>query len=255
MGQDRRAKAGRGRQVSETVDALSELIASTDQVVDPAQSYMLGQLGAELVASGSQLQLSDAIVAINDHQQSEDTSQFRESVLAMMSGLLQGVLAAQQSAGQTDEQLTVRERVLNLLAVEPQNPTSLSDQIGCSPETVSRALGRLRKVGLVEPKASSELDDGRVVTYRLTDKGEQRQDDRFFGRLGDQEEVISDDDQVDQDYDFDQVTQTVTEAVAELNTHAPAIAATFYQGLNVLKDQAHNPELRAAAMGELSAGY
>lgn len=240
--------------MSETVDALSELIASTDEVIDPAQSYLLGQLGAELVASGSQLQLSDAIVAITDAQQKDDTSQFRESVLAMMSGLLQGVLAAQQSAGQTAAQLTVRERVLNLLAVEPQNPTSLSDQIGCSPETVSRALGRLRKVGLVEPKASSELDDGRVVTYQLTDKGEKRQDDRFFGRLGD-EEGISDHDQVDQEYDYDQVTQTVTEAVAELNTHAPAIAATFYPGLDALKDQVHNPELRAAAIGELSAGY
>jgi DNA-binding MarR family transcriptional regulator len=245
--------------VSETVAALSELLDSTGEVIDPPKSYLLGQLASELVASGSPLQLNDAIVAINESQRTEDTSQFRESVLAMMSGLLQGVLAAQQSSGQSAEQQTVRERVLNLLAVAPQNPRSLSAEIGCTSEAVSRALGRLRKVGLVEPKASSELDDGRVVTYQLTTKGEKRQDDRFFGRTGDEADGLTEDEpednEPDQDYDYDQLLPQLTEVVAELNTHAPTIAAVLYPGLDVLKDQVHNPELRAKAESELSAGY
>ena len=59
---------------------------------------------------------------------------------------------------------------------------------------MSRALTRLREIGLVESKENSELDDGRRVTYQLTTKGEKRQDDRFFGQLSDDEESGSDDD-------------------------------------------------------------
>lgn len=244
--------------MSETVASLSELVASADEVVDTPRSYLMGQLVGELVASASEPELTNAIVAVKDSQQSadsEDASPLRQSVLAMLSGLLQGVLASQQSTGRTAAQLTVRERVLNLLAIGPANPTYLADEIGCSPETVSRALTRLRAIGLVEPMESSEHADGRVVTYQLTPKGEKRQDDRFFGQLGDDEETISDGDVEDQDYDYGQVLKPLTEVVAELNAHAPRIATTLYAGLDVLKDQVDDPGLRAAAIGELGEGY
>ena len=218
----------------------------------------MGQLAAELVASKSDADLSEAIVAIKRSQQDfdgEDASRLRQSVLAMMSGLLQGVLADQQSAGQRAAQLTVRERVLNLLAIEPQNPTSLSNEIGCSPETVSRALTRLREIGLVEPKENSELDDGRRVTYQLTTKGEKRQDDRFFGQLSDDEESGSDDDEAEPEYDYGRVLVPLTEVVGELNAHAPAIAAVLYPGLDKLADRVEDEDLRAAAINELGASY
>jgi DNA-binding MarR family transcriptional regulator len=247
--------------VSETVAALSELLASTDEVIDPPRSYLVGQLASELVASGTEPQLSEAIVAIKDSQQNvgpEDASPYRESVLAMLSGLLQGVLADRQSAGRPGSELTVREQVLNLLAIEPQNPTTLATEIGCAPATVSRALGRLREVGLVDSEASSEPGDGRRVTYQLTTKGEKHLDDRFFGQLADDEQGLSEgdqDDQEDREYDYSRLLAPLTGVVAELNTHAPAIAATLYPGLDVLKDQVDDPGLRAAAVGELGAHY
>jgi DNA-binding MarR family transcriptional regulator len=220
----------------------------------------MGQLAAELVASKSEADLSEAIVAIKRSQQDsygedEDASPLRQSVLAMMSGLLQGVLADQQSTGQGAAQLTVRERVLNLLAIEPRNPRSLSSEIGCPPETVSRALTRLRQVGLVEPQENSELDDGRRVTYQLTAKGEQRQEDRFFGRLSDDGESVFEDDEAEPEYDYGRVLVPLTKVVGELNAHAPAIAADLYPGLGKLADRVEDEDLRAAAIDQLGASY
>lgn len=246
--------------MSETAAALSELISSADDVTDPSMSYLMGHLVAELVAAKSEAALSEAIVAIKDSQQrlvGGDASPLRQSVLAMMSGLLQGVLADQQSAGQDAAQLTVRERVLNLLSIEPRNPKSLSDEIGCSAPTVSRALSRLSQLGLVEPMDSSEHSDRRVVTYQLTPKGEKRQDDRFFGQLVDDEETITDADSEEtegDDYDYGRILVPLVEVVGELNTHAPAIAATLYPGLDVLKDRVDDAGLRAAAIDQLG-GY
>src|SRR6202021_4026232 len=202
------SKNGKGIQMSKTVAALSGLISSADDVASPPTSYLMGQLAAELVASKSAPDLSDAIVAIKDAQQNlgqENVSPLRQSVLAMMSGLLQGVLADQQTDGRRAEQLTVRERVLNLLAIGPRNPKNLTDEIGCSPETVSRALTRLSDVGLVDSMESPEQSDRRIRTYYLTPKGEKRQDDRFFGQLADDEGTITDVDAEDQDSDYGRV--------------------------------------------------
>lgn len=252
------SNTGKGIQMSKTVAALSELISSADDVASPPTSYLMGQLAAELVASKSAPDLSDAIVAIKDAQQNldqENVSPLRQSVLAMMSGLLQGVLADQQTDGRRAEQLTVRERVLNLLAIGPRNPKNLTDEIGCSPETVSRALTRLSDVGLVDSMESPEQSDRRIRTYYLTPKGEKRQDDRFFGQLADDEGTITDVDAEDQDYDYGRVLVPLTEVVGELNAHAPAIAAVLYPGLDKLADRVEDEDLRAAAINELGASY
>ncbi|MGB7165310.1 MAG: hypothetical protein WBD70_19590 [Mycobacterium sp.] len=64
-----------------------------------------------------------------------------------------------------------------------------------------------------------------------------------------------DSDLVDQEFDHGQLLPQLTGVVAVLNTHAPEIAAVLYPGLNVLKDHVDDPDLRAAAVSELSAGY
>jgi DNA-binding MarR family transcriptional regulator len=244
------ANTGMEREVSETVDALGELIASPDNVVDASKPYLIGQLAAELVSSASQPELSDAIVTITDSLQSadqEDASPLRQSFLTMLLGLLNGVQADQQSTGRTAPQLTVREQVLNLLAIEPQNPTSLSAQIGCSSATVSRALARLRDSGLVEPIANAEPADGRNRTYQLTSKGEKRQDDRFFGRLADDEVGISEGDEGDQEVDYAHELTPLPLVVAALKKEAPAIAGDVNSWLDVLVDHVDDPGLLAAA--------
>lgn len=240
----------RAQTVSETVDALGELIASPASVVDTSKPYLIGQLAAELVSSASQPELSDAIVTITDALQSadqEDTSPLRQSFLTMLLGLLKGVQADQQPTERTAAQLTVREQVLNLLAIEPQNPTSLSAQIGCSPATVSRALARLRNSGLVEPKANAEPADGRNRTYQLTSKGEQRQDDRFFGRLADDEVGTSEGDAEDQEVDYAHQLPPLPLVVAALEKQAPAIADDVNSWLDVLVEHVDDPGLLAAA--------
>jgi DNA-binding MarR family transcriptional regulator len=235
--------------VSETVDALGEMIASPDSVNDTSKPYLIGQLAAELVSSASQPDLSDAIVAITDALQSadQDASPLRQSFLTMLLGLLKGVQADQQSTEATAAQLTVREQVLNLLAIGPQNPTSLSAQIGCSPATVSRALARLRDSGLVEPKANAEPADGRNRPYQLTSKGEQRQDDRFFGRLADDEVGASEGDAEDQEVDYAHQLTPLPLVVAALEKQAPAVADDVNSWLNVLVEHVDDPGLLAAA--------
>jgi DNA-binding MarR family transcriptional regulator len=240
--------------VSETVAALSELLDSADEAIGGTKSYLVGQLAAELITSASDAELSQVIVTTHQQRGSSDgevAPTSRESVYSMMSGLLQGVLADRQSAGTPVTPLTVRERVLNLLAIEPQNPTSLATEIGCAPATASRALGRLRHAGLVEYRPSSETADGRHVTYQLTTEGEKRQDDRFLGRLD--YDPISEDDYEDDWYGYGQELAQLTQLVADLNTHDPAIAAELYPALEALKDRVDDPELRAAALGELCA--
>jgi DNA-binding transcriptional ArsR family regulator len=232
--------------VSENVASLSEVIASVDKKIKPEKARLLGQL----VASASKSELADAIVAVKESQQSvpgDNVSQFRRAFLELLSGLLQGVQASRQSPPLTSSPVMVRERVLNLLATGPQNPTDLADQIGYPEHTVSQALHGLSGVGLVDLRTGSEADDG---IYQLTSKGEQRQDDRFFGRLADDDSI-----RVDPGYDYSQVLAPLTEIVAELNTHAPEIAAGLYPGLDALKDQVNDPDLRAAAASELSAEF
>lgn len=244
----------RNVEVSETAVALGELLDS-DEAIDGPTSYLIGQLAAELITSASSdAELSQLIVTT--HQQSGSPGRrvgrtSRESLFPMLSGLFQGVLADRQSAGTPDSPLTVRERVLNLLAIEPQNPTSLATEIGCAPATASRALGRLRRARLVESRPNAETADGRNVTYQLTTKGEERQDDRFLGRL-DYDPVLEDDYE-DDGYDYGQPLAELTQLVAGLNKHDPAIAAELYRALDALQDRVDDSELRAAALGELSA--
>jgi DNA-binding MarR family transcriptional regulator len=245
---------GMEREVSETVDALGELIASPDNVVDVSKPYLIGQLAAELVSSASQPELSDAIVTITDSLQradQEDASPLRQSFLTMLLGLLNGVQADQQSTGRTAPQLTVREQVLNLLAIEPQNPTSLSAQIGCSYATVSRALARLRDSGLVEPIANAGPADGRNRTYQLTSKGEKRQDDRFFGRLADDEVGTSEGDEGDQEFEHAGQLTPLPVIVEAVKAGDPAVAAELNSWLDLFKDYV-DPKL-LATMGDLGA--
>jgi hypothetical protein len=235
--------------MSETVAALVESLEA-DKVLDTPKSYVIGQLVAEVVASASEPELSEAVVTVKNFQrgaEQEDASLFRKSLLSLVSGLLQGVLANRQSAGRAGSPSTISEHVLNLLTIGPQNPTDLSNAIGCSPATALQALTGLHQAGLVGLTSSSESADDQDMTYELTTKGEVRQDDRFLGQLVE--------DPVMPAYDFGQVLRPLTEVVAKLNTHAPAIAEILYPGLGLLTDQVHDPELRAAAVGELGPSY
>lgn len=243
----------RDAQVSETVASLGELLDSADEVVDGPTSYLIGQLAAELIGSASDAELSRLIVAAHRQSGSSDREvapPARQSLLSMLSGLLQGVLGDRESAGRAGSPLTVRERVLNLLAIEPRNPKSLSSEIGCSMATASRALRRLHDNELVEKTSNPDLADGRYVMYQLTDKGEKRQEDRFFGQLED--DPVSEGDYEDDGYDYGQSLTQLTQLVAELNNHDPAIAAELCPALDAFKDRVDDPELRAAALGELS---
>jgi DNA-binding MarR family transcriptional regulator len=251
-GQDREGDV----QVSETAVALGELLDSADEVIDRPTAYLIGQLAAELIASASEADLGRLIVATEDSRQSSSSDREvarspRQLLLSMLSGLLQGVLADRQSAGRTHSALTVRERMLNLLAIEPRNPTSLSTEIGCSTATASRALRRLREAGLVEDVTKPGLADGRHVMYQLTADGAKRQDDRFLGQLHD-DAGVSEDEYEDHAYDYGESLATVTQLATELYQHDPAIAAELYPTLEVLKDQVDDPKLRAAALNELS---
>jgi DNA-binding MarR family transcriptional regulator len=241
--------------VSETVAALDELLDSAGEVVDGPTSYLIGQLAAELIGSASDAELGRMIVAAHRQGGSSDREvapPARQSLLSLLSGLLQGVLADRESAGRAGSPLTVRERVLTLLAIEPRNPNSLSAEIGCNAATVSRALRRLQNSELVVRAPTSEHSDGRYAIYRLTEKGEDRQKDRFFGRLNEDDPVLGGDYE-DEGYDYGQPLEQLTQLVADLNKHDPVIAAKLYPALDALKGQVDDPELRAAAVTGLTA--
>jgi hypothetical protein len=235
--------------VSETAVALGELLDSAEGVIDGPTSYLIGQLAAELVTSSPDAVLSEVIVTTHQDRQAAPIS--RESLFPMLSGLLQGVLSHRQYAGRAGSPLTVRERVLNLLAIEPRNPKSLSAEIGCSVATASRALSRLRDSELVERTSNSEHSDGRYVMYQLTEAGGRRQDDHFFGLLGDDDPVAGDDYEHDE-YDYGHSLAQLTQLVAELSNQDPVIASGLYPTLELLKDQVDDPQLRADALGKLS---
>jgi len=240
--------------VSETVASLGELLDSAEEVVDGPTSYLVGQLAAELISSASDAELNQMIVAAHQHSGSSDrevTPSARQSILSMLLGLLQGVLADRESAGHTASPLTVRERVLNLLATEPRNPKSLSNEIGCSMATASRALRRLHDSDLVVKTSSPDLADGRYVMYELTEKGQKRQEDRFFGRLPD-DDPVSQDIYKDCEYDYCESLARLTDLVADLRKHDPVMASGLYLTLELLKDQVDEPNLRADALSELS---
>jgi hypothetical protein len=236
--------------MSETVDSLIEALAAPDEVFNNDRSDLIGRLAAELVASASEQELSRAVLMVKELQPGADPEvalSVRQSLLSMMSGLLQSVLGDRQSPGRVGVPLDVSERVLNLLVIAPQNPTELSNAIGCSPAIASRTLTGLHNAGLVEPRSDSEGADDPFLVYELTTKGEERQDDRFLGRLADAPEAPK--------YDYGEVLQSLTGVVAELNTVDPAIAEVLYPGLAVLNDQVYDPQLRAAAVNELGGPY
>lgn len=249
--------------MSEAAAALRELLDPADEVIKGTAAYLIGQLAAELIASASDAELSQLIVDIHQQSSSADPQEVptaRQSLLLLVSGLLQGVLSGRQSAGRTVSPLTVREHVLNLLAIEPHNPASLATEIGCSPATASRALRRLHDAGLVENAAKSPLADGRHVLYQLTSEGEQRQDDHFFGRLGDGDEVTSEHDEIrseygeeDDGYDYGEPLEQLTQIAAQLNEHDQGLARRLYPALDALKDHVDDPVLRAAALSEMAA--
>lgn len=235
--------------MSETAVALSELIDSVEAAIDGPTSYLIGQLTAELVTSAPDAELSELIASTHQEQQAEPIS--RESLFPMMSGLLQGVLSHRQHAGRAASTLTVRERVLNLLTIEPRNPTSLSTEIGCSIATASRALSRLRDSNLVERTSNAEHADGRHVMYQLTADGERRQDDHFFGILED-DDPVSHDTLDDDEHDYRHSLAQLMELVAELSKRDPVISGGLYPTLELLKDQVDDPQLRAEALGKLN---
>ncbi len=235
--------------MSETAVVLGELLDSAEGGIDGPTSYLIGQLAAELVTSAPDTELGELIVTTHQDRQAAPMS--RESLFPMLSGLLQGVLSHRQYAGRAGSPLTVRERVLNLLAIEPRNPKSLSSEIGCSVATASRALSRLRESELVERTPNSEHSDGRYVMYQLTETGERRQDNHFFGLLGD-DDPVSQDSYEDDEYDYGQSLARLTQLVAELSKHDPVIASGLYPTLELLKDQVDDPQLRAEALGGLS---
>jgi hypothetical protein len=86
--------------------------------------------------------------------------------------------------------------------------------------------------------------------YQLTEKGETRRQDRFFGRL--KGDLVSEDDYEDDEYDYGQSLAQLTQLVAELSELDPVVASGLYPTLEVLKDQVDDPQLRAEALGKLS---
>jgi hypothetical protein len=56
--------------VSESAVALSELLDSADEVVSGPTSYLIGQLAAELVASGSDAELNRLLVTAHKRSSS-----------------------------------------------------------------------------------------------------------------------------------------------------------------------------------------
>ena len=231
--------------MSETVDSLSERLAAPDKEFDRDTTRLIGQLAAEL-ASASEEELGNLAVTIRGLEGAADEESsltVRQSVLAVMSALVQSLLGDRQSATEVGVPMDVRERVLNLLVLEAQNPISLSNAIGCSPAITSEALTGLSRAGLVEPMVTSDTVDDLNVVYQLTTKGEARQDDVFFGRRVDYDVAPA--------YDYGKVLVPLTEVVAELNTHAPAIAEVLYPGLDALMNQVDDQRLRAAAVNEL----
>jgi hypothetical protein len=140
--------------VSETAAALGELLDSADEVIDSSTAYLIGQLAAELIASASEADLSRLIVATEDSRQSgssdrEAAPSPRQLLLSMLSGLLQGVLADRQSAGRTHSALTVRERMLNLLAIEPRTRQAFPPRSVAAPPPL-----RERCAGCARPDSS-----------------------------------------------------------------------------------------------------
>jgi hypothetical protein len=249
--------------MSETVEALrrfltvpdEELLTLPDEERRDSKFYVMGTIAAELVSSATGPDLDQAIVMIKDLQRSDrehDVSPFRRLLLSMLCGFLQSFLADRHPAMSPSSPLTVPEHVLNLLTVSPQDTTELANAIGCSPEVTEQAITQLQEAGLIELSSETAGDqlesyEPASAAYELTTKGEQRLDDRFFGQLADES--------LSPDYDLGNVLGPLTGVVAELNAHAPGIAAVLYPGLAVLKDRVDDPELRAAADGELGDRY
>jgi hypothetical protein len=272
-------------ELSETIDSLREKLAEPDAAFDNGRCHLIGLLAAELVATATEEELSQAVVMIKDLQrganaessaykedtwyteadpdiegyapteadvypdgnvQTESALSVRESLLSVVSSLLQSVLGDHQSTGRVSLPLSVQERVLNLLMLGPHEPIHLSNAIGCSPDITSRALTGLQEAGFIEPTPESNSADG-LVSYELTASGQMRQDKRFFG------EPI--DELVDQPYDYGRVLAPLTQVVAELNTNDPLIARALYPGLHILTNQVYDPQLRAAAANELGGAY
>lgn len=243
--------------MGETAVALAELL-ETEGEIDSPTSYLLGQLAAELVTSdASTVELSHLIATTqNAESSSSDGSSAgehgRQLLFRFLLGLLQGVLVERRAAVSkgTGSPLTVRQRALNLLALAPQNPSSVSAKIGCSFATASRALSRLREQGLVDYVPSSDEADGRYRMCELTEIGEKHLDDRFLGQVKETDEESPE--VSDESYDYRDAVVSLTGAVADLNKHDPALAAKLYPALEALKEQVADTDLRAAALGELS---
>ncbi|MGO9100608.1 MAG: ArsR/SmtB family transcription factor [Mycobacterium sp.] len=240
--------------MSQAAVALGELLAPADRVIDSPTSYLIGQLAAELITSASDQELRQLIVATQEpepqHAGDRDAApSSRQTVLAMLSGFLQGLLADRRFAATADSPLTVRERVLNLLAIGPHNPSSLSAEIGCSMATTSRALRRLRQQELVDSTPpDSGVGDRRHVMYQLTAKGEKRQDDHFLGQLTDETEDMSDDADDEAVYHYSRLLERLTEFAGELNQHDAAIAEQLSPTLNALKERVESLTRQPVAM-------
>jgi DNA-binding MarR family transcriptional regulator len=225
--------------MSQSAVALGELLGSADSVIDGPTSYLIGQLASELVTAASDQELRELIVATHEPDGDGEPSE-RQAVLAMLSGFLQGLLGQRRRAATADSPATVRERVLNLVAIGPRNPSSLAAEIGCSMATASRALSRLRKQGLVElTAADSALADRRHAMYQLTAAGEQRQDDRFLGRPTDESPEPSDDE--NEDDDDGQLLELLQEAIAALLKRAPDLATQLSRALAPLPERVEDP--------------
>lgn len=243
--------------MGETAVAFAELLES-DEEMDSSTSYLLGQLAAELIASDpSTVDLNNLIAITQDAQRaaSEQASsrEQRRLMCRLLLGLLQGVLAERQASATKAavSSQTVRQRTLNLLALAPQNPSSVAKQIGCSFATASRALTRLREQGLVGYVETSDQADGRHRMYELTQSGESRLDDWFLGQVADSEED-GEQEACDVAQNYRNSLISLTGAVADLNRHDPRLAAKIYPVLETLKDQVDDVDVRAAALGELS---
>lgn len=231
--------------MSQAAVALGELLDS-DRVIDSSTSYLVGQLAFELVSAASEQELRELIVAAEEPDPSDDADEdaaasSRRTLLAMLSGFLEGLLGDKRRAATAESPRTVRERVLNLVAIGPRNPSELSVEIGCSLAAASRALSQLRRQGLVEATSDeSDLGDKRYNFYQLTAQGEERQDAHFLGRLTDEAEVSSDDAD-DEAYQIGLILEHMERLIAELGKHDPETVNRLWPALSRLKAKVESP--------------
>lgn len=136
----------------------------------------VGRVGRDIghqAARGRTDWLQEILIEINRNEPEEGSwvAGYREAMLDIVDGLLNEAMARQRD-DDVLEQVTrapVRKAVVRALDGEVRTPKELASAIGKKPEQVSRALGELHEMGVVQVLASD--DDKRKRPVRLSLRG------------------------------------------------------------------------------------